>query len=75
MDILMATRAKSPKDAKTGRFSVHSKGKKASGALVWEIRDNKHSTQKVVITSPSSAAAIRTIGKIHSKALKRLAKK
>lgn len=71
----MVKRAISPRDAKTGRFDVHSKGKEASGALVWEIRDKKRLTSKSVMTSSSSAAAIRTIEKIHSKALKRLAKK
>lgn len=71
----MVKRAKSARAAKTGRFDVHSKGKEASGALVWEIRGVKGFAPKVVITSPSSAATIQGIKKKHSKALKRLAKK
>ena len=71
----MAKHTERPRDAKTGRFVVHSKGKEASGALVWEIRGVKGFAPKVVITSPSSAATIQGIKKKHSKALKRLAKK
>ncbi len=71
----MVKHAERPRNAKTGRFLVHSKGKEANGVLIWEIRDSERSTKKVVKTSPASAATIQGIKKKHSKALERLAKK
>ncbi len=71
----MAAKAKKIKSARTGKYVVRAEGNGKRGSEKWVIVGKRGVPSRVVVTSPSSAAAMDRITVTHSKALKRLADK